>query len=67
MGLDPLAVHQCFAADRLDQDRSMAAVPNPVPHAIAARREGGFELLPGSEHDVRLKRSRCRKAAQMGA
>ena len=61
MGLDPLAVHERFVADHLDQDRSMAAVPNPAPHAIAAQRQGGLELLAGSEHNIGLKRRRCRQ------
>ena len=55
MGLDPLAVHERFVADHLDQDRSISAVPDPAPNAIAAQRQRGLELLARSEHDVRLK------------
>src|SRR6186713_2277638 len=44
MGLDPLAVHERFVADHLDQDRSISAVPDPAPNAIAAQRQRGLEL-----------------------
>ena len=60
IGLDPLSVHERFVADHLDQDRSMTAVPNPAPYALATQRQRGLELLVGSEHDIGLKRKRRR-------
>ena len=41
IGLDPLSVHERFVADHLDQDRSMTAVPNPAPYALATQRQRG--------------------------